>query len=364
MNGAVLWFFVGLLVLISVLPLLRISHGLMRSLAIPRLQILAVAAAFAFFIPFYVQGLSLWAMLLLLSAVILLQAANIARFTPLWHKQSLSAPTTLAREPSRRVSLLASNVKMSNRRYDRLITLVQQRQPDLFMAMETDDAWVAALQTLKPLFDHHVEHPQDNAYGMVLYSRLPLRDIEVRDLLVEGVPSIRTAVRLGSGDWVRLYVVHPEPPVPHLDSNGRDAEIGLIGIEADTDSLPGIVAGDLNDVAWSHTTRRFQRLCGYLDPRVGRGFYNTFHAGWPLFRWPLDHLFHHPRFRLIEMERLENIGSDHFPMYFSLALAEDPAAEETPDCSRPQERATVKTMAERERERDREAIGSDWEREA
>ena len=76
--------------------------------------------------------------------------------------------------------------------------------------------------------------------------------------------------------------------------------------------------GDLNDVAWSRTTRLFQRISGLLDPRVGRYFMNTFHADYPLLRWSLDHIFHSTDFGLVEMKRLSHIGSDHFPIYVVL----------------------------------------------
>ena len=79
-----------------------------------------------------------------------------------------------------------------------------------------------------------------------------------------------------------------------------------------------MVAGDLNDVAWSRTTRQFQEISGLLDPRIGRGLYPTFNADWPLLRWPLDHVFFEPPFRLVRFAVESHIGSDHFPFFVAL----------------------------------------------
>jgi hypothetical protein len=84
------------------------------------------------------------------------------------------------------------------------------------------------------------------------------------------------------------------------------------------DAASTLRMGDLNDVAWSRTTRLFQRISGLLDPRVGRHFVNTFHADYPLLRWSLDHVFHSTDFALVQMQRLPHIGSDHFPVYVVL----------------------------------------------
>ena len=174
-------------------------------------------------------------------------------------------------------------------------------------------------------YPHSLKQPQSNYYGMHFFSKLELRSPAVRFLVEDDVPSVRAGIRLRSGHWIEFYGIHPRPPEVQEDTEERDAEILLVGKQIKADGRPSIVAGDLNDVAWSHTTRLFQRISGTLDPRRGRGTFNTFHAHYPIFRWPLDHIFHEASFTLIGLERLRNIGSDHFPVFSTLQY--EPKAE-------------------------------------
>lgn len=155
---------------------------------------------------------------------------------------------------------------------------------------------------------------------MHLYSRLPLSQSSIDYLVEDEVPSLHTRVRLRSGRDLRLHCLHPAPPSPtENDSSGeRDAELIMPGQELEDFGDPVIVTRDLNDIAWSDTTRLFRKISGLLDPRVGRGFYNSYHAGIWFVRWPLDHLSHSRHFKLSAMRRLPGFGSDHFAIYTEL----------------------------------------------
>lgn len=164
------------------------------------------------------------------------------------------------------------------------------------------------------------ECPLDNLYGMHLYSKLILHKSEVKYLVEEGIPSIHAEIELTNSVRVRAHFLHPTPPVPEYNtsSSNRDAELIVVAKSLQGCDLPTIVSGDLNDVAWSETTRLFLKISGLLDPRVGRGMYNTFNAKHWYLRWPLDHLFHSKHFQLSETRRLREFGSDHFALFTKL----------------------------------------------
>ena len=274
-----------------------------------------------------------------LAGVVGIQVWNIYPYTSLARQQVLCTERTGHAATS--IRLVATNVLMENRAFEKWREVVRAADPDVILAVEIDDMWMErAVRPLVADWPHVVAEPRDNHYGMVLLSRLELVNPEVRHQVQADVPSIHCGVRLKSGDVINLRSLHPRPPEPldNQDSAPRDAELVLVGraIGDDPTDPPTIVTGDLNDVAWSHTTRLFLRLSGLLDPRIGRGFFNSYNAKNPLFRFPLDHFFHSNDFRLIDLRRLDYVGSDHFPMYLALSYEpareqEQPKPEEDPD---------------------------------
>ena len=224
----------------------------------------------------------------------------------------------------KQLSILLFNVKMTNRKPEPLLALIDQKKPDMILAMEVDDTWNQELKALDKDYPYAQHTINEVTYGMVLYSKFPLEKVEVDYLTNEKVPSFESTISLGKDMEISFHAIHPVPPThfSNLPDNAGQKENALkkLGKEIEERKLPTIVAGDLNDVVWSYVDALTGTKNILNDLRVGRGFYNSYNAENFLMRWPLDHVFVTKEFRLKKLERLPKIGSDHFPIYVELVL--------------------------------------------
>ncbi|TNF40314.1 MAG: endonuclease/exonuclease/phosphatase family protein [Cytophagales bacterium] len=221
--------------------------------------------------------------------------------------------------------LIVGNVYQFNTQYSKTVQLIKKRNPDVVFLVETNQDWVDNLKEIEENYPHSIFLPKENTYGLVFYSKFPMVRKEINYLLDPEIPSIEVDLELPSGKTITLYGIHPTPPVPgeNEKSTERDAEILIVGKKAQKNPNPSLVMGDLNDVAWSYTTSLFLKISEMADPRRGRGFYSTFHAKVPFFRWPLDHVFLSRHFGLSGLKVLRGIGSDHFPIEIKATLTSE-----------------------------------------
>ncbi|EFL88630.1 endonuclease/exonuclease/phosphatase family protein [Ahrensia sp. R2A130] len=366
LESSLMWYLgIGTLTVLclitTLLPFVPMAHGVFRVFEFPRTQIAVIAfgCLVLALLVLPVQDLLVQLIIGALVAVIAIQLVYIARFSPFWRRRSAQFKGNPADTPI--INVLVCNVKQGNREYVRLCDLFQTVEPDLAIFMETDQKWIDALDKVGASYPHRMACPMDNAYGLLLYSRFPISEEETRFLLNDEVPSFHLTLTLEEGRDIRLIAVHPEPPVVYDDTIGRDAEIALVGQIVRNEDRPAMVTGDLNDVAWSRTTRRFLRISGMLDPREGRGQFNTFDARYPFLRWPLDHIFHSPQFQLVSMKRMPFVGSDHFPMFYRLALTTNEQGRREVDDATSEDIEEAKDLVDIESDRDRRPIGVDWE---
>ena len=320
------WLVGGLTLLATLLPILRQTAWWIRVCDFPRLQIVAglvLSLAGALLLP-HEATLAFYLFSGSLALAAAYQMARIWPYTPLHSKQVANASRS-DDDNDNHLSIMVANVLMYNRDASRLLGHIRNYRPDVVLAVETDDWWLSQLKSIEETHPYTCHAPLPNTYGMLVFSRLPLREPQIRYILDKEIPSFHGCAVLPNGVAVNMHFLHPRPPAPHEAKNSarRDAELLVVGKIIQHHDGPTIVAGDLNDVAWSHTSELFRRLSRLLDPRIGRGLLPTFHADHKLLRWPLDHVFHSAHFRLQHIERLTHIGSDHYPIYIRLSYEPD-----------------------------------------
>ncbi|WP_238987293.1 endonuclease/exonuclease/phosphatase family protein [Confluentibacter flavum] len=263
-------------------------------------------------------------MFLLLGLIAVIIINGIVIYPYLLGEKSVPDFRTGIIKPDDTFSVLLANVLIDNRQSEAFLKIIKQQDPDILLAMEVNDWWAKELLVLKQNYPYQLEYPLDNAYGMSLYSKLPMKNKEIKFLKHDDVPSFHVIMTLPSGNFFNFHGIHPVAPVPSkkYPDNVKEEEVALlkIGKLVANNPLPSIVAGDFNDVSWSHTSRMFGQQGNLKNVRIGRGLYNTFDATSFILRWPLDHYFVTEEFKLVELERLSKFGSDHFPLYVKLVL--------------------------------------------
>lgn len=309
----------------SILSLLRNSENrFIIMLDFPSIQLFLLSALCILIVLIILKKWKLYNSLLMVGFFIGLAINGIIliHYTPLAEVDVPWANTL--KSSDQQFSLLLSNVKMSNRNAEPLLKLIQEKKPDMILAMEVDEWWDNALRVNADEYPYSQHTINEFAYGMVLYSKFPLETVNVEYLNNKKVPSFKSTISLPNGNFITFHSVHPVPPTYFKklpDNEGQQAKaLDYLGHEIEHRKYPTLVAGDLNDVVWSYVDDLTNTKNILHDVRVGRGFYNSYNAHNIFMRWPLDHVFVTEEFQVEKLERLSKIGSDHFPIYVELVL--------------------------------------------
>jgi len=322
-----------LAVVLTLIPLIAADFWWIRMFDYPHIELtlLTLTAIAVYFFRFEIRSWRDYTFMTVLVTCFIFQFYKIYPYTPF-------APYDVG-EPSTTVNkndgfmLLTSNVLQKNEETAPLIAEMKKLDPDIAVFTETNSNWELAIEEgIGSNYPYKKLAPLDNTYGMLLYSKLKLRNPQIKYLVDDSIPSIHSEIQLRSGKWIKLHAIHPTPPMPQHNpsSSDRDAEMMKIALEARDSDLPVMVIGDFNDVAWSSTTSLFQSVAELLDVRKGRSFYNTFDATSFIMKWSLDHIFVSEEFRVKKIAVGNDIKSDHFPFYAELYLQPEIADEQKP----------------------------------
>ncbi|WP_124981321.1 endonuclease/exonuclease/phosphatase family protein [Nonlabens xiamenensis] len=334
MNWRVTFQVVGLVAaLLSLFPLLAVDFWWIRIFDFPHLLLtgFTLLAILIYFFTFKPRWINDYFYISVLIGCFIFQCSKIIDYTPFVDVEVNESTADVSKEDQ--LTVYTANVLQKNDEGKELFKEIKDKRPDVIVFTETNKEWTQRLRDeIGSIYPYKVEQPQENTYGMLVYSQLELVDPEVRFQVDPEIPSIHTKVRMNNGSQFRLFAIHPTPPMPQHNpmSTDRDQELMKTAIESHQSELPVIVMGDFNDVSWSDSTQLTKIIGGLLDLRIGRGFYNTYHANYPIFRWPLDHILVSEEWRYVNADTGESNGSDHFPTFATLSFEPERAEEQKP----------------------------------
>lgn len=310
-----------IVIILTIFPFIPFDHWTIRVFDFPHLQLTLITAIilFAFLVQFNLKEMKDYLFALVLSSCLFFQASKIYSYTILADFEVYDS----SMEATEFLKIYTANVLQENEKHQMVIDDATRFDADILLFTETDSTWVNVLfENFINTFQYSVKVPKSNTYGMLLFSKYEIRNETVQYLVEDTIPSIHAKLVLKSGIQIQLYAIHPAPPTPHHSptSVDRDAELIKVAQLSRESKIPVVVMGDFNDVAWSESTSLFQKFSGLLDLRKGRGLFNTYNAKSWFFRWPLDHIFMSPNFRVSEVKLGKCNGSDHFPFFTKISV--------------------------------------------
>lgn len=316
------------MIVLSVLPLTRFKHWAFRGPEFAKIQILilqVLTVIWSFFIWNTDDSifLILWIATL---CVIGYHAYILIEFTPLVKNKNNLLGHRDRNKPA--ISILSANVLQDNTQYSDFLNLVHKNDPDIILTMESNHAWKEALAPLEEKYPHNILIPLENTYGMLFYSKLEIAWHEVQYLISDEIPSIEAKVLDSSGKVFTFIGIHPPPPSPSEEdtSKVRDAEMMKLAEKLYKRSDETImVVGDFNNVAWAKSSRRFRKVSGLIDPRRGRGLVSTFPTWSDWLAVPIDLMYHSRDIFILNFNKLEDFGSDHYPLLCNLVIETEKA---------------------------------------
>jgi endonuclease/exonuclease/phosphatase (EEP) superfamily protein YafD len=246
-------------------------------------------------------------------ATLLALVVNLALVVPLF----LTSPAPS--DGSATLEILTFNVTASNPERSSVIDYLAASEADIIFLHESSTDWEDALSR----------------------SDLPYRMVNAREpgsvfgtLALVGEDAVASVVALGDfgqlsievvaeldGQEIRVLGSHPLSPVSSTRAQARDEQLRLIGEWAARQEVPVVVTGDFNASTWSRGFSLVTKEADLVNSQKGFGVQASWPAGHTLFAIPIDHLVHSPELTTIDRRLGENLGSDHFSLFVTVARA-------------------------------------------
>lgn len=223
---------------------------------------------------------------------------------------------------SAQLRLAQVNLLQINGQHRQVSQQLKALDADIIAFQEVDEAWADSLvEKLAATYPYFSLAPQSNNYGMALFSKIPLKEVQLR--LWQGYPAISAKVEAAGQDTLILSL-HAASPITRTRFRARNQQLKAAARLIKEAKLPTLVLGDLNTVPWDSALQPLLKAAGLQD---SRGTHYT--ATWPspLGKWgiPIDYVLHSSHWQRISHRSIPIPGSDHKAMLATLSMQQSTA---------------------------------------
>jgi endonuclease/exonuclease/phosphatase (EEP) superfamily protein YafD len=246
--------------------------------------------------------------------VLIAAAVNVIPLLPYFMQGAIRAHAA-----STSVRIMFANVNLRNADYAQTLELIRAEGPDIVGLAEVDASWIDGLSGLRESYPHRVVHAEDGAYGLALFSRFPVRELDSSPYSERDVQTaIMVQVEL-HGKPVALTLAHLMAPMSQDKANLRNVQVETIARMAQRNKQAQIVVGDLNLTPWSPYYAPLEEA-GLINAARGHGYKATFPASLGYFGIPIDHVLFSDDLQVYRWRTSTALGSDHLPIIADIAL--------------------------------------------
>ncbi len=279
-------------------------------------QYLAIGCLISLF--FLVRGQPVW-LIFSLCIVLLNLSFVLPWYLPANGFSQLARSTNTNSNP---LKILLANVNIANQNYADTLDLIQSTNPDLFAIVETNQNWLEQV-AMSGIFPYSIQSPNAGNFGVALYSKFPLKPVNVPTLPASTVSRVEdyhvaATVEIDQTS-VTFIAIHPPPPITAVLTNLRNQELQIVGDFVQKNPSATVILGDLNTTMWTTAYRQFEQRTNLKNARKGFGILPTWTTRLPLLFIPIDHILISSNFTVLDIKTGKNLGSDHLPLIVELA---------------------------------------------
>lgn len=218
--------------------------------------------------------------------------------------------------PRRRVILL--NVHSGNTDHSRVIDFISRTDADFVFLLEVNDLWDQSLEPLKETYSYFEVAPRKGAFGIAVFSRVPISRFEQMRFSGAGGPTI--VAHVDGEPALTIIATHTLPPIRPSYAARRNQHLADLAEYCSRQDHEVMLLGDLNITSWSPFFDDLIASSGLRDSRLGQGI----QPSWPAHRWPLeipiDHCLVSSGIIIKDRRVGPDLNSDHLPVIVDFCM--------------------------------------------